>query len=416
MPLPDLVVLNESCRSVGGADRVAIVTAAGLARRGYRVRFVSADLDDSNDPDSDLLASGVELRRLDLRSFYEQGNKAGQLRTLRGNPDAPAAVLAAIADLDPVRTLVHIHNAGFRLTWTAIAAVQDWGARTLYTGHHYGAACPTSNFFDHPANAFCPRKPLGAACLSYECTGHGRKARLPRILAAVAARRAGVHRRHAAAIYPSPLARRILEPYLAEVPRHELLPYVQDLTPGPPAIPSRSDVFLYVGRLVEEKAPGLFLRAAEVAGVRARVVGDGPLRAALERDHPTAEFTGWLSPAGVAAEYATARVHVFPSLWPETMGLGVLDAASRGIPSIVTEIVGAADWTRDHEAGLLIPPDDLNALTGALTRLQDDALADALGARAYDALWADPPTLDRHLDRLDAIYREVYAGVYKGLG
>ena len=407
MPRPDLIIINEASRSSGGADRVAVVTAAGLARRGYRVRFVSPDADDARGPDSDLLASGVEVRRLNLRSFYERGEKREQLRTLRGNPDTPDAVLAALDGLDPRRTIAHIHNAGFRLTWTAIAAVQVWGARTIYTGHHYGAACPTSNFFDHPAATPCPRRPLGAACLAYECTGHGRKARLPRILAAIAARGAGVHTRHAAALYPSSLARRILEPYLSEVPHHEVLPNPQDLIRGPASTPSRSDIFLYVGRLVPEKAPDLFLHATEAAGVRARVVGDGPMRAALEREHPKAEFTGWLPPEGVTEEYARARVHVFPSLWPETMGLGILDAASRGVPSIVTEIVGAADWTRTHDAGLLIPPRDLEALTATIEHLKNDTIVDRLGAHAYAALWSDPPTLDLHLDRLERLFAEI---------
>ncbi len=400
----DVVILNESARTAGGADRVACATAAGLARRGHRVRLLSADAGDPEAPDPDLEAAGVELRPLALLSAYERSDRKAQLRALGGNPDAPAAVLAAVEGLDPRRTLVHVHNAALKLTWTAVDALARWGARTVLTAHDYGAACPTGNFFDYPANAVCPRRPLGASCLAYECTGGGRKARLPRVLAAAAARRAGVHARYAAVLYPSPLARRVMEPYLSAARHHEVLPNPQDLVPGPPSVPSRSDIFLYVGRLMREKAPGLFLRAAESAGVRARIVGDGPLRPDLEREFPRAEFAGWLPPEAVAAEFAAARAHVFPSLWRETMGLGVLDAASRGIPTVLTDLVGAADWVRDHDAGLLVPAGDPASLADALVRLRDDALVDALGARAYGALWADPPTLERHLDRLETVY------------
>ena len=402
---PDVVILNESARIAGGADRVACETAIGLAGRGYRVRFLCADAD----VDPSLLAAGIEVHPLPLVSVYEIPGRGEQLRALTGNPDAPPLVTEALVGLEPERTVVHVHNAGLRLTWTSIEACQRWGAPTVFTTHDYGAACPTSNFFDYPAERVCPRRPLGAACLRYECTGHGHRARLPRILMATAARRARVYRRHAAAIHPSPTARRIMEPFLRDVPRHEIVRNPQELGSGA-AIPSRSETFLFVGRLVPEKDPRLFLLAAREAGVAAKVVGDGPLRKEMEREHPEADFTGWLSPHEVEAAFAAARVHVFPSRWRETMGLGVLDAASRGVPSIASEIVGAADWIREHDAGIVIPAGDVAALAAAMVALKDDAQVDALGGRAHEALWADPPTLDRHLDRLETLYADVVAG------
>lgn len=407
---PDVVILNEAARIAGGADRIACTTAEGLARRGYRVRLVCAD----PEIDPALLAAGVEVRSLPLLSAYERGSRGEQLRALSGNPDAPPLVLQALEGLEPKRTIVHVHNAGMRLTWTSIEACQQWGAPTVFTTHDYGAACPTSNFFDYPAARVCPRRPLGPACLSYECTTHGHKARLPRILSAAAARRAKVHQRHAAVLHVSPTARRIMEPFLPGVPHHEVLFNPQDLASGAPGVPSRSAAFLYVGRLVPEKGAEIFLRAAQEAGVFARVVGDGRLRESLEREFPGAQFIGWLSPEGVAEEFARARAHVLPSLWRETMGLGVLDAASRGVPSIVSEIVGASDWIREHDAGLTVLPGVVAALAAALVELKDDARVDELGHRSYQALWADPPTLDRHLDRLEEIYALARASKFRG--
>ena len=66
----------------------------------------------------------------------------------------------------------------------------------------------------------------------------------------------------------------------------------------------------------------------------------------------------------------------------ETFGMAVAEAIARGLPVVATR-VGAIAQIVGH-GGLLVPPDDERALTGALTRLIDDRERRALaeGARA----------------------------------
>ena len=389
----------------GGADRVAIDSGIELVRRGHRVRFLCAEAE----ADPALAAAGLEVRALGLRSIYDSPDRRTRLF---GNPDSPGRVLAALDGLDPQRTLAHVHTFGLAMTWTAIKALQQWGARTVLTTHEYAAACPTANWFDYPSERTCTRKPLGLRCLACECTGTNRKARLPRILHFGAARRAGIHACHAAAIYVSETARAVTIETgsdLLRAPIQRLVQNPQNVEKLSAVKPSGNQAFTFVGRLVPEKGARAFLLAARAAEVPARIVGGGPLEEDLRREFPEAEWRGWLSHEGVIDALRTSRAYVFPSLWRETLGLSAFDAAAQGVPSLAATGTGAHDWIIDHNAGRSILMDREGGLADALAAFRDDTLVDKLGANAYTAFWASPPTLGAHVDALEIIYTEVAA-------
>ena len=88
-------------------------------------------------------------------------------------------------------------------------------------------------------------------------------------------------------------------------------------------------IFLQAGRLAAEKNVEAFL-ALDLPGSKV-VVGDGPIRAALQRRFPQAHFTGFLHGAALAEAYASADVLVFPSQ-SDTFGLVLLEAMACGTP------------------------------------------------------------------------------------
>ena len=57
----------------------------------------------------------------------------------------------------------------------------------------------------------------------------------------------------------------------------------------------------------------------------------------------------------------------------EGFPLVYLEAAASGLPVVVADAGGAAKAVRHDENGLLVPPNDLQALMQALTRLINDA-------------------------------------------
>ncbi len=74
---------------------------------------------------------------------------------------------------------------------------------------------------------------------------------------------------------------------------------------------------------------------------------------------------------------------VAPSLWPEPFGLVALEAAAAGKPIVATATGGLRDIVVDGETGLLVSPEDREALAAALQKLISDAdLRERLGAAA----------------------------------
>jgi len=87
-------------------------------------------------------------------------------------------------------------------------------------------------------------------------------------------------------------------------------------------------------------------------------------------------FTGELSGADLAAQFARADLFVLPTLH-ETYCMAVAEALARGLP-VVSTPTGAIPDLVGRDAGLLVGFDDHKALADALARLLDDA---ALRAR-----------------------------------
>jgi glycosyltransferase involved in cell wall biosynthesis len=99
-----------------------------------------------------------------------------------------------------------------------------------------------------------------------------------------------------------------------------------------------------------------------------------------------------------------ARCLVFPSLWYETFGLVVDEAAARGVPSIVSDVSAPAERVIDGDTGWIFPSDDVGALARCLHLTRDADAVRAAGAAAYRRYWSNPSDPQHHTQRLAAIY------------
>ena len=79
---------------------------------------------------------------------------------------------------------------------------------------------------------------------------------------------------------------------------------------------------------------------------------------------------------------STAHTLICPSR-DETMPISILEAASLGKAIISTDVGGISEWIHDGLNGLLVPPEDPQALTDAIARcVRDSSLTRQLGAAA----------------------------------
>jgi glycosyltransferase involved in cell wall biosynthesis len=225
--------------------------------------------------------------------------------------------------------------------------------------------------------------------------------------------------------------RKLLEKYgIGRDPQYHVIPLGFDLEPFtrvdeaarararealdiPPGVP----VVTTVGRLTAIKQHELFLHVAALVGARHPevvflIAGDGELRADLERTArergvaTRVRFLGWRR--DLTTVYAATDVFVLTSR-NEGTPVALIESMAAGVPGVSTDVGGVRDVITGPELGVVVPPDDAEAMAGEVSRLLTDADVRRLtGARARS--WVvSQYGLDRLVTEVTTLYRRLLA-------
>ncbi len=157
-------------------------------------------------------------------------------------------------------------------------------------------------------------------------------------------------------------------------------------------LPEQAVVAGVIARLTEQKGHSYLFDAIanepDLAGLHLVVVGDGPLRAALEQQVGARRLSDRVSFLGSRRDLgdllAAMDIFVLPSLW-EGLPLSLVLAMGAGLPVVSTKVAGIPEVVRDGLTGLLVPPADSTSLGQALKRLvQSPGERRSLGAAARE--------------------------------
>lgn len=145
----------------------------------------------------------------------------------------------------------------------------------------------------------------------------------------------------------------------------------------------------FIGRLAAPKEPQLLLQAIAALPddmrkrVHLTIVGDGPQRKRLQKlawapnpstdpGHLNATLVGQQSREQIAQRLSQTDIFVLPSRY-EGLPYSILEAMAAGVPVIASDVGGVCEAVGD-DAGILIPPGDMQALKDALVRLLNNPL------------------------------------------
>lgn len=335
--------------SVGGAERVVVALAEGLAARGHQVAVVAG-------------RSGAnEVRTPDFEIPYIA-------RRLTRVPDAVVGLRRVLRRFRP--DVVHAHNP----TMAVVAAA------ATRLGAHPPAVVTVHGIADGDLRRAAVM--LRLAALPVIACGPGVAVSLEeqhvRVFGTVL---------NGVAPPPPPADRDCLMSELGLDPRLGLV--------------------VCVGRLAPVKNQQLAVRAmASVPDAALVVVGSGPLRDDLR---VLARRLGLSERVVLAGERADVRAligvadaAVLPSR-SEGLPLVALETFAARRPLVATAVRGIRELVQDGVHAVLVPPDDVDALAGAVRRVLTDAdLAHHLGSAA--SRLADEHTIERMISRYEAVY------------
>ncbi|NPV84634.1 MAG: glycosyltransferase family 1 protein [Anaerolineae bacterium] len=190
-------------------------------------------------------------------------------------------------------------------------------------------------------------------------------------------------------------------------PSHRSQEHRSRLTRGNETAP----LLLYVGRLsMEKRVDWLLPVIRSIPEARLAIVGDGPMRMALESMFAGTNtvFTGYLSGNELAKAYASADIFVFPAA-NETFGNVILEAMASNLPVIAPDTGGVTDLICDGINGLLFPAEQKSALINRVRELvQDRSRARQMGTngRAFAETQSWSSIFDRLLHNYSLLVRQ----------
>jgi len=141
------------------------------------------------------------------------------------------------------------------------------------------------------------------------------------------------------------------------------------------------------------------------------LIGDGPMRAAIEQEvtrlglGQSVRVTGFQ--ADVRPWVAACDVVALVSTAIETFSIAALEAMAMGKPMIMSDIGGAREQVTYGENGLVFPPGNVAALAACLAKSWDGSETRRMGANArrrVEANFSLPTMIDRYGELLQSVF------------
>lgn len=337
----------------------------------------------------------------DIRAKGAVGVIQGALAT-PWNPWMARAIRRQVDDFQP--DVVHVHNTFPLLSPAIFHAIGKRAARVL-TLHNYRVFCPAA--IPMRAGKVCTEcidKRSAIPAMIHGCYRGSRVATLPLALSVGLHRALGTWVNQVDAfICLSEFQRELMVE--AGLPR-EKVHVKPNFYPGNPDVlawPERKPYVVFAGRLSAEKGVINLLRAWQLWGAAApelRLVGDGELRAELERmaEGLPVRFLGQVGSEDAQAQIAGARLLVLPSECFEGFPMVVREAFAFGTPAAVSNLGPLPSIVEHGKSGMVFQPGDPQSLLqevrqawgtpGLLERLGQGARAEFASKYTEEANYA----------------------------
>lgn len=402
----NVIIVCDFAFPVGGAEKVAIESAVGLAEKGINVLYFSA----VGPIDERLKRPNIEVICLNQEALIKNKNKLKASVQGLWNFYAEKKFRDILQGFDNSNTVIHLHIWQKALSASIIREAIKNNFKVIFTFHHYFIACPNGGFFNYKKNLICECKPMSLKCLFTNCDKRNYVQKIWRVMR--------LYIEHKFAYMPtkvynyiciSNLGKKVLEPVLPKNSNFYFIDNPINISKDEIVKVRNNDKLVYVGRLSKEKGVTLLAEVAKKLNSDVIFVGDGECRNDILKIYPKAEITGWVDKTEVVKFLSMARVLIFPTLWYEGMPLSVLECQAKGVPTIMSDTCTASEIIKDGFNGYLFKRGDAADLEDKIKLISKDDIVFDMSKNAYNQFWKSNYSLDNHINKLVLTYRKVLA-------
>jgi len=408
--------VNKFHHIKGGAERYYLDVSDALTAAGHEVRHLAMA------HARNVASSGDDrfVEEVDYRGGMGPVAKVRHAWRAIYNRDARdmAAELAAQSGPEGAgdSAIAHLHNIYHQLSPSVIDGFKGRGVGIVQTLHDYKLVCPA--YLLMTEGRICERCRGGNyyEAIKHRCLLGSRAASAVGTIEAYFHGSRGTYGKIDRFLCPS----RFMLEKVAEfgISREKLvhLPYLVHADRYVPGEADEEGYAVYIGRLSREKGIETLIEAVtqlpEESTLRLKILGEGPVREALEEKvrekcPDRVEFLGFLSGDELHETIRRAAFAVVPSEWYENLPFAVLEPFALGTPVVGARIGGIPEMVEPGVTGQLHESGDPESLRDALLWMTSpEADLKQMGTTARRRIEKDY-TVDRHLERLLEIYRDV---------
>jgi glycosyltransferase involved in cell wall biosynthesis len=392
-----ILQLHNRYQIAGGEDGVVKAENALLQARGQTVELLEV----TNDDIVGILDKAIAA----TSAIYSQAAKR--------------RVVKAIADFQP--DVVHVHNFFPLLSPAVYDACRSCRVPVVQTLHNYRLICPKAMLFrEQQICEACVGKPFALPGIVHGCYRGSRSqtAVVAAMLSWHQGRGTWQSKVDAYIALTQFQADKLVQ---AGLPAQKMVVKPNFVfAPPPPPDPLREDYLLFVGRLSEEKGVAVLVEAytRKPLPLPVKIVGDGPLREALQQAVKNAglesmiTFLGRQDSAMVRQLMQQARMLVFPSIWYEGFPLTIAEAFSCALPVLAPQLGSMAEIVTDGVTGLHFRPRDAADLADKIAWIQQNPSGVAVMSQQARLRYETCYTPDRNYEQLMAVYDKVVSGKF----
>lgn len=400
--LKNIIIVYDYAEINGGAAKVAIQSAIALAKMDYQVYFFAA----SGPVNQELQNSSVSVICLWIDDI-NHGSKLKAIKKGIWNKKAGNKFRDFLNQFSPIDTVIHIHGWVKALSSSIVKAAHKFPI--IVTLHDYFAVCPNGGFYNYRKQKICTKKPMSPECIFCNCDKRSFIQKSWRVIRQIVQDKSIRKNKNIIYISISQKIEDIIKPYVKSQHFCRIINPIQ-LAETQIDDCSKSNIYLYIGRLSEEKGIDLFCEAItqlkKENNIEGVVVGDGPFRDYLAEKYKDIYFEGWKMPKEVRNYIQKARALILPSKWYEGAPLTIIEAMSAGLPCIVSDCTSAVEQIIDGENGLIFVSNNYESLKEKILQTLDTKVMKSIETNLKKTFDNTPYSENTHIKSLVQLYEQ----------
>ena len=330
-----IIVMYDYGYINGGAASVAINSALDLEKSGNDVTYLC-----SVGPISPILIkSNVKTICLNENSI---DNKSSIFKKVICNLDNKAVakkIELILTQYDSTNTIIHIHGFVRSFSSSIFPVIYRKNFKFVYTIHDYFLVCPNGGVYNYKKKDICHLKPSSFRCFCCNCDKRNYENKIYRDIRQIIQNHRTKKIKNIISISNNNeilVKQRFKKAnYFRLYNSTKTNVLVDDFT--------KNNLYLFVGRLSEEKNCELFCQAMKVLKLKGIVIGDGPLFIDLKKKFPNIYFTGWLESKEIDKYKCKTKCLIITSKWYEGLPLTAGEFLLSRVPVICSDVCNAKE-------------------------------------------------------------------------